>query len=397
MIKLCAWTDNSRLSPHFLVPEFRCKCGKAHETKIDLNLIEKLEKLYNRLNCSKIRITSGYRCPEHDLSVGGSSTGQHTKGTAADIICYDVNGNPISSRDVCCAAQDEGFTGIANITLDFIYTHVDVRSEGVWYGDETKGNGTVTDDFYKYFDVKKAEQMNQERTLRKGIDVSVYQDEIDWDKVKKTGNVEFAIIKAGYGKLPTQIDPWFERNYQECKRVGIPVGAYWYSYATTPEEARQEADLFLSTIKGKKFEYPVAYDVEEQRCFGRADEIVQAFAEKLEAAGYYVALYAYKSALENYFSEQLRQRYDVFLSHVNVKQSDYCGDYGVWQYSWKGNVDGIVGDVDLDYSYKDYPTIIRAAGLNGFGAASELAPAPEQDRNSEAIRHIEEALEILKS
>ena len=217
--------------------EFRCQCGGNHETLISSELIEKLEALYATLNCSKIIVTSGYRCPEHDKAVGGTSSGQHTKGTAADVCCYGQDGQPISSKTVCCKAQDLGFTGISNITSSYQYTHLDVRTSGKWYGDEIHGNGTVTDDFYKYFGIEKAE--SKTKNILKGIDVSYAQGVIDWEKVKASGLVDFAILRAGYGRETTQVDTQFERNYAACKRLGIPVGVYWYSYATTAAEAEQ--------------------------------------------------------------------------------------------------------------------------------------------------------------
>ena len=98
--------DTTPLSPHFNAREFRCKCGKEHDFQIDDELITKLETLFNMLNCSKIIVTSGFRCVAHDKSVGGSGTGQHTLGKAADICCYGQDGQPISSKIVCCKAQD---------------------------------------------------------------------------------------------------------------------------------------------------------------------------------------------------------------------------------------------------------------------------------------------------
>ena len=220
------YNDSTQLSPHFNVREFRCQCGQSHETLIASELVDKLESLYTALNCSKIIVTSGYRCPEHDKAVGGTSSGQHTKGTAADVCCYGQDGQLISSKTVCCKAQDLGFGGIANITSSYQYTHLDVRTGYRWLGDETKGNGTVTDDFYKYFGIEKAE--TKTKNILKGIDVSYAQGVIDWEKVKASGLVDFAILRAGYGKETTQVDTQFERNYAACKRLGIPVGVYWY-------------------------------------------------------------------------------------------------------------------------------------------------------------------------
>ena len=94
-VKEYQFKSDIQLSPHFNVQEFRCKCGDTHDTLISGELIDKLEQLYTTLNCSKIIVTSGYRCPTHDKNVGGTSTGQHTKGTAADICCYGQDGKPI--------------------------------------------------------------------------------------------------------------------------------------------------------------------------------------------------------------------------------------------------------------------------------------------------------------
>lgn len=143
----------NQLSEHFNIREFRCKCGKNHVTVIDPRLIDKLERLYSSLGAVKGIITSGYRCSDHDKAVGGNGYGQHTKGTACDIIFYGKNGKPISSKIVSCKAQDLGFTGIANITKDYIYTHLDVRTNGTYKGDEVVGLNSVCSDFYKYYSI----------------------------------------------------------------------------------------------------------------------------------------------------------------------------------------------------------------------------------------------------
>ena len=380
--------DQTQLSPHFNAREFRCQCGQPHETLIASELIDKLEALYTALNCSKIIVTSGYRCPNHDKAVGGTSSGQHTKGTAADVCCYGQDGQPISSKTICCKAQDLGFTGIANITSSYQYTHLDVRTSGKWYGDEIHGNGTVTDDFYKYFGIEKAE--SKTKNILKGIDVSYAQGVIAWEKVKASGLVDFAILRAGYGRETTQVDTQFERNYAVCKRLGIPVGVYWYSYATTAAEAEQEAKVCLQIIQGKQFEYPVAFDIEEARCLPQADAISTTFCTALENAGYYTAIYTFKSALESNFSAAVKNRYDIFLSHIGVQQTDYAGSYGLWQYSWTGCIPGISGDVDLDYAYKDYPTMIQNAGLNGFTKATQTIPEPNAEDSAlqQILRHV---------
>ncbi|MDE6833598.1 MAG: glycoside hydrolase family 25 protein, partial [Ruminococcus sp.] len=284
-------------------------------------------------------------------------------------VCYDQSGNKISSKKVSCVAQDVGFGGIANIDGSYTATHVDVRTSNFWKGDEVvTSDYSVTDDFYSYYGIPKTSGSVSATSgiVARGIDVSEHQGIIDWDKVKASGKVDFAIIRAGYGKEINQIDRQFERNYSECRRLGIPCGAYWYTYAITVEEAKQEASVSLRTIAGKSFEYPVAFDIEEQSSLMNASEICNAFCSELEKSGYYTAVYSFKSAFKSNINSDVKAKYDTFLSHVGVEQTDYSGAYGLWQYSWKGRIDGIAGDVDLDYAYKNYPEIIRKAGLNGF-------------------------------
>lgn len=359
-------TDNTQLTPHFNVSEFRCKCGGTHDTILNPELPKKLESLYSTLKCSKIIVNSGCRCNTHDKAVGGTGRGEHVNGNAADIVCYNESGNKISSKEVCCAAQDVGFGGIANIDGTYTATHVDVRTSNFWKGDEVVTSAySVTDDFYKYYGISKTSEI-----FARGIDVSEHQGVIDWGKVKASGMVDFVILRAGYGKETSQVDRQFERNYSECKRLNIPVGAYWYTYATTADEAKQEATVCLRTLAGKSFEYPVAFDIEEKAGLFRASELCDAFCSELEKSGYYTAIYSFKSAFENNISAS---KYDTFLSHIGVEQTDYSGDYGLWQYSWTGRIDGISGDVDLDYAYKDYPKIIKNAGLNGFSDSASSA------------------------
>lgn len=166
--------DNTQLTEHFNVSEFSCKCGKNHDTILNPDLPEKLEKLFKALNCSAIVINSGYRCASHDKAVGGSGTGHHVYGNAADIVCYDQSGNKISSKKVCCVAQDVGFGGIANIDGTYTATHVDVRTSNFWKGDEVKTSAySVTDDFYKYYGLSKSDVYPSTTKKTKNITLTV--------------------------------------------------------------------------------------------------------------------------------------------------------------------------------------------------------------------------------
>lgn len=212
--------------------------------------------------------------------------------------------------------------------------------------------------------------------MSKGIDVSRYQGEIDWKKVKASG-VQFAMLRAGYGRFDAQKDAQFERNYKEAKAAGVPVGAYLYSYAKSVEDARNEAKVFLQWVKGKQFAYPLAFDVEEaeqaQKGKQFVSDLIRAFCETVEQAGYYVCIYANKYWLDNYIDADCKKRYDVWVAQW-AKTNTYNGAYGMWQYTSDGAVSGISGRVDLDESYKDYPSIMRKNGLNGFPKAATPNP-----------------------
>lgn len=205
----------------------------------------------------------------------------------------------------------------------------------------------------------------------KGIDVSHHNGEINWKSVKDS-EIEFAIIRAGYGiENPNQVDKKFEHNYSECKRLGIPVGAYHYSYARSVEDAKKELEFFLKIVSGKQFEYPMFFDIEDVslNSLGKQTltDIVVKFCSGLREAGYYAGLYSNPNWLCNMLDYERLKDYDLWLAQWGPK-SDPHFEKSMWQYSSGGRIDGIAGDVDLDISYKNYPEIIKALGLNGFAA-----------------------------
>ena len=140
-----------QISKHFNSSEFRCPhCGRI---KIDENLIEKLEHIFDKVNASKCIISSGYRCEVHDKLIGGF-LGRHFEGLASDCVFYDKNNNMIPSKIICCVAWDLGeLNGIAKIN-DY-YVHLDNRKGSTYYGDETKGNSSYWNNPYVYFNVSK--------------------------------------------------------------------------------------------------------------------------------------------------------------------------------------------------------------------------------------------------
>ncbi|MDE6019710.1 MAG: hypothetical protein K2H01_01755 [Ruminococcus sp.] len=202
-----------------------------------------------------------------------------------------------------------------------------------------------------------------------GIDVSVYQGKVNWNKVAESG-IDFAIIRAGYGKHANQKDRYFETNMNAAKELGINCGAYWFSYATTAEDAQKEADAFYEVIKNYKFEYPVFFDYETNDQFNlkpeESSKIINAFCERMESYGYYVSLCSYVGFFNYKIESEILDKYDTWIAHYDVEVPWYSRDYGIWQYSCTGKIAGIETDVDLNYSYRDYPKIIIENNLNGF-------------------------------
>lgn len=217
--------------------------------------------------------------------------------------------------------------------------------------------------------------------IAKGIDVSEHNGTIDWKKVKAAG-VDFAIIRAGYGKLAAQIDKRYLQNYDAARAAGVKVGAYWYSYATTEAEAKQEAQVCLQLLASRQFEYPIYFDIEEKKQLdlGKAkfSAIIKAFCSTVEAAGYYTGVYTSASVASTLLTDEIKTKYDMWVAHWGVTKPSYNGNYGMWQYKVgaKGSVNGITGEIDMDYAYKNYPTIIKNAGLNNFPKETATATQP---------------------
>jgi GH25 family lysozyme M1 (1,4-beta-N-acetylmuramidase) len=234
--------------------------------------------------------------------------------------------------------------------------------------------------------------------MLKGIDISYCETKVDWNAVKSSGLADFVIIRAGYGKLVSQKDKMFESHYAGAKKAGIPVGCYWYSYATTADEARQEAEVCLSVIKGKQFEYPIYFDLEEQKAFATGKEncsaMVRAFCGKLEKAGCWAGLYMSRSPFNSYMEDDIKTKYALWLAEYSTKLN-YDGEVGMWQYSSTGRVNGISGNVDLDIGYTNYPERVKSAGLNGYSKPDTQpisVPVSEPDENSV----LDEILETVK-
>lgn len=192
------------------------------------------------------------------------------------------------------------------------------------------------------------------------IDVSEHQGIIDWEKVKP--QIDGAILRCGYGSdYPEQDDAQFERNANECTRLGIPFGVYLYSYADSVEKAKSEAAHVLRLVKGYNLSYPVYLDLEESKTADGAVERAAAFGDIVEKAGYWCGVYANLYWWEKILKDGL-ERFTKWVAQY-YSECEYTGSHlDIWQYSARGRVEGIGGDVDVNECYRDFPAEI--CGIN---------------------------------
>ena len=209
------------------------------------------------------------------------------------------------------------------------------------------------------------------------MDVSRWQGKINWNAVKASGLISGVMLKtvSTNRKLSTRkdglyIDPTFERNYAECKRLGIPVGVYYYTYAVSHTSANAELALLKTALAGKTFELPVCVDVEDNklRKLGKqalTDLTAYALAT-IERWGFYALLYTGLNFGETrlYMGGAALRKYDVWLAAYRANKPATSWPYGMWQYTDAASVPGITGNVDLSHAYKDYAAIIAKKGLD---------------------------------
>ena len=211
----------------------------------------------------------------------------------------------------------------------------------------------------------------------KGIDVSRYQQNVNWELVK-AGGINFAIIKAGGSDDEFYTDSTFEKNYAGAKTIGMPIGAYYIvgPLCISRQDGIADAKRFLKILEGKTFEYPVYIDLEltaPKDKTGATDACI-GFCQTMEQAGYYCGIYASDvSGFADRLDLERLTAYDKWVARYGSKPQ-YVKTYGMWQYSSTGKVQGIGPAVDMDESYMDYPEIIKAKGLNGY---KKPEPVPE--------------------
>lgn len=189
------------------------------------------------------------------------------------------------------------------------------------------------------------------------IDVSHHNGTVDWAKVKKAGY--HAIVRCGYGDdLTSQDDRQWKRNYQQCEKLGIPYGVYFYSYATTDKQINSEIAHVKRLIKGRKLSYPVYFDSEEPGTEKVAGKYAKKFCDAVEKMGFWAGIYASESWWSQYLIKTVGNRYTKWVAKYGTntgkaQTKPKTARTDIWQYSSKGKVDGVSGYVDVNYAYRD--------------------------------------------
>lgn len=191
-----------------------------------------------------------------------------------------------------------------------------------------------------------------------GCDVSEHNSDINWDIVKS--HIDFAILRIGWigNKNNHTIDKKFERNYNECKRLGIPVGVYVYCYSNNEETIKSGARWTLEKLNGKTLELPVYIDMEDNSIKGLGKDILTnlciAFNTEIEKGGKWAGVYANRDWFNNYLNkDEIKRRYTTWIATYCAGTNKYEGEYDMWQNSSNGHIDGINGRVDTNYMYRD--------------------------------------------
>jgi lysozyme len=210
----------------------------------------------------------------------------------------------------------------------------------------------------------------------KGIDISQWQGNIDLSALKN--QVGFVIIRLGYS---TQKDQYAERNMLLCESLGIPFGCYWYCYAANTNGAMAEAKAMVAALGSHKPAYPMYYDIEDNSLPSGTTliEIAKTFCNYLESQHFYAGVYSSLS----WFNSRLSglSAFDHWVAEWG-SACHYKGEFGMWQYTSDGHLDGYNGRLDMNLAYKDYPGIIKAAGLNGFIKSEPTPVTPVAEKKS---------------
>ena len=292
-----------------------------------------------------------------------SSSYSTTKGNDINLVDKVLCADNYDKRPDCKVEGEYNVNKVGTYNLKYTATdsskNTTTKSFKLIVKDKEKNNNTSSASTPKNtVNIKDAIKKYKNENTMIGVDVSTWQDTVDWEKAKKDG-VEFAMIRIGYvhnKKNQIVMDNQYKKNIENAKKAGIPVGVYFFSYAKDVYEAREQAKYVVNTLDGITLELPIAFDWENWNNFNSynisltdINLIADAFINEVTKHGYQGTLYSSKYYLENIWDVGSK---DTWLAHYTSSKSSYSKSYTMWQFSSRGKVDGINGVVDLNVLYK---------------------------------------------
>lgn len=227
-------------------------------------------------------------------------------------------------------------------------------------------------DYVWYSNIFSGIRGNENKVFSRGVDLSYHDGNVNFSSLAASG-VDFVILRVGYSDVK---DVKFEEYYAAARKAGLDIGCYFYSYATTVEELLTEAKAVIKYLDGKKFEYPIYLDMEDDSLASVKKETLMqmctVYCEFMTENQYFPGIYTYKNWLITRLdAEKLSVLCDMWVAHYPSNfpaygENYYSDTYNMWQYTETGNASGVSGNADLNICYKDYPTIIKQYGYNGY-------------------------------
>lgn len=336
--------------------------------------------------------TEGYT--SHHCSVCGIDdkdsyrrpTGHDYKTTVTEPTCDEI-GYTVYKCKNCNFEMISDYEKPTGHTYTKTYVRPNIEKTGYTVYTCTKCGSEHIGDYVFYTDIFTGAAGDGKGEIAWGVDLSKWSYTVNFQKLKDAG-IDFVILRVG---SYTNLDPNFESYYAAAKKVGLDVGVYFFTYSTSAAGAKTDAENVAKWLKGKKLEYPVFFDVEDDANHDyypstfseeRIMEIAHTFMTEMVNYGYYPGLYTNNKILYNTFNdEKTLKLYDVWYArypgeNTNVDEyvdsyiDDYSSMYSMWQYL--GDIEGLFngavsGACDLNYAFKDYPAWIKQFGFNGYG------------------------------
>jgi GH25 family lysozyme M1 (1,4-beta-N-acetylmuramidase) len=368
------------------------KCGYSFEADFVAPLGHKLTSKVIAPTCDTEGYTSHYCsvCEINDKDNYVRPTGHTYTSKIIAPTCDDIGYTEYKCQD-CSFSKISDYKKPTGHSYTKKYIRPNLEQTGYTEYTCTICNTTHIGDYVFYTDIFTGAAGEGRGELAWGVDLSKWSNTVNFKALKDAG-VDFVILRVGSN---TNIDPKFESYYKEAKKVGLDVGVYFFTYSSNKTGAVRDAKNVAKWLEGKTLEYPVFFDVEDDTVNGyypstfseeQLMELAHTFMTEMVNYGYYPGLYTNNKFLYTRFNEEKTLKlYDIWFAryaaegtdiaeYINKYVDEYSMTYSMWQY--QGNVDkfldgAVSGKCDLNYAFKDYPSIMKEFGFNGYQNATE--------------------------